>query len=744
MAIDRIQGLGIFVAVTLIAGSPTGKADTIEEIVVTAQKREQRLQDVGISISAFTDERIRLLRLFNSDELAAQTPGLQAASFSGDPTVMLFAIRGVGQNDFADHHEGPTAVYVDEAYVSMLGAVGFQIFDLARIEVLRGPQGTLFGRNTTGGLVHYVTAKPTDKFEALVDLTSDEQNQFRVESFLNGPLGQKANARLSFAANQNDGYLKNRIGPDVHEVDNTAARLQLQFDPTGDIAVLLKLHGAKDHKTDVGGFEQRASIPGADGLGEYLPDDVNADWFGLGSCAGCDPLGYKDADGDPWAGDFDTPGKFNRKAYGGTLNLTWSGKAFSIISVTDVLDLDKTYGEDSDGSPNPLALFESDQDTRQFTQELRIAGESEQLTWTAGFYYLDINGDYTNRFASPLFDADEHNAYTLDTRSWAVFGQIEYQLAADWRLITGLRWTEEDKTFSFEPTCIGSGCLGFFVFPGSGTVSDIGGYTQTTVGDQTKMSDGNWDGRLQLEWSKENLLIYGGVTRGHKSGGFNAPIDALLLPDQMRYDPEVLTSYEVGFKSAMSDQRFGVNGSFFYYDYDDKQAFTFSGLTTYLLNRPSEVYGTELELFAKPWENFDLVLGLSSLSATVEDVPLPSGRLADQDMAQAPELTLNGLARKAWPIGDLMLSASLNASYVSEQYFNTINHSTARADSYNLWNGRVDLSGAGDRWNVGLFVNNIFDEHAATYAIDVSSFGYSLLSYAPPRWYGAQVRYHWN
>ena len=459
MAIDRIQGLGIFVAVTLIAGSPTGKADTIEEIVVTAQKREQRLQDVGISISAFTDERIRLLRLFNSDELAAQTPGLQAASFSGDPTVMLFAIRGVGQNDFADHHEGPTAVYVDEAYVSMLGAVGFQIFDLARIEVLRGPQGTLFGRNTTGGLVHYVTAKPTDKFEALVDLTSGEQNQFRVESFLNGPLGQKANARLSFAANQNDGYLKNRIGPDVHEVDNTAARLQLQFDPTGDIAVLLKLHGAKDHKTDVGGFEQRASIPGADGLGEYLPDDVNADWFGLGSCAGCNPLGYKDADGDPWAGDFDTPGKFNRKAYGGTLNLTWSGKAFSIISVTDVLDLDKTYGEDSDGSPNPLALFESDQDTRQFTQELRIAGESEQLTWTAGFYYLDINGDYTNRFASPLFDADEHNAYTLDTRSWAVFGQIEYQLAADWRLITGLRWTEEDKTFSFEPTCIGSGCL---------------------------------------------------------------------------------------------------------------------------------------------------------------------------------------------------------------------------------------------------------------------------------------------
>ena len=723
---------------------PVALAQVIEEVVVTAQKREQREQDVGISMTTFSPEQIRQLRLFNSEELARQTPNLQATSFSGDPTVMLFAIRGVGQNDFGDHHEGPTAIYIDEAYVSALGAVGFQIFDLERVEVLRGPQGTLFGRNATGGLVQYITAKPTDTLDAYLDLTMGEYNLRRLEGAISGPLGDRARLRLSVLSNQSDGYLSNRIGPDVHEVDGTAARLQFEYDFTPDFDMLLKLHGAEDNNSDVGAFGHRAAIPGPDGLGDFLPDNVNADLFGLGSCPGCDPIGYKDTDGDPWAGEYDQPGKFNRDAYGTTLRLTLERENYTFTSLTDLLDLEKTYGEDSDGSPNPLLFFESSQDLQHLSQEFRLNGGNDRLDWTAGFFYLDIDGDYTSVLGSPLFDATQLNIFDLETTSWAVFGQVEYDFTPAWRIIAGLRWTEDEKKYTFDPACTGTGCVGFFVFPGSGTVSDIGGFNEMTVGSLATLDDGDWAGKLQLEWTDENVLVYGGITRGHKAGGFNAPVDGLLLPQEMIYESEILTNYEIGFKSTLAENRVTLNGAAFYYDYDNKQAFTFSGLTSYLLNRPSEASGLELELAARPAEELDIVFGLATLDATVDNIPLPSGLMAKQDAAQSPELTVNGLLRKGWPVGTGMLDVIVDGSYVSEQYFNTINHRTARSDSYSLWNARVEYTGADNRWNLGFFLNNITDEDVITYAIDVSAFGYSLQSFGPPRWFGAQFRYSWQ
>ena len=236
MTSSRLIFKGIFRGVVAASLSCTcavaSAAQTIEEIIVTAQKREQLAQDVGISISAFSAEQIRTLNFSNSEDVARHTPGLQSTSFAGDPTVMLFAIRGVGQNDFADHHEGPTAIYVDGAYVSALGALGFHMFDLERVEVLRGPQGTLFGRNATGGLVQYISAKPSDEFEGFVDLTLGEYDQRRFEGAVSGPLSDNVRVRLSVASNKHDGWLENRIGSDVHAADNIATRLQFDFDIT--------------------------------------------------------------------------------------------------------------------------------------------------------------------------------------------------------------------------------------------------------------------------------------------------------------------------------------------------------------------------------------------------------------------------------------------------------------------------------------------------------------------------------
>jgi iron complex outermembrane receptor protein len=716
----------------------------IEEIIVVAQKREQPAQDVGIAITAFTGETIRNLRTYTSEDIANQTPNLQSASFSADPTVMLFAIRGVGQNDFGDHHEGPTAIYVDEAYVSSLGATGFQLFDIERVEVLRGPQGTLFGRNATGGLVHYFTVKPGDDFDAFAEASYGEYNQQRLEGAIGGGLGSQARARLSVLSSQNDGYLENRIGPDVHETDAFAARLQFEVDISQSADVWLKLYTAEDNNPDVGGFTHRAALPGPDGLGDFLASDVNADLWGLGSCPGCDVLGYRDDDGDPWAGEFDQPGKFNRDGTGGTLRITADMPVFTFTALTDWSELEKSYGEDSDGSPNPLYLFESTQDSSQWSQEVRFNGERERFIWTAGAYYLNIDGDYSSRFASPLFDADQLNLFDLKTTSWAVFGQVEYELAANWRLIAGARWTEDEKDYSYDPQCSGTGCIGFFVFPGSGAVSDIGGFNSNTVGSLASQSDSDTAGKLQVEWQNDSVLVYGGVSRGFKAGGFNAPIDGLLLPEEMVYAGEKLTSYEVGFKSSFAGNAVRLNGAAFYYDYDDKQAFTFAGISSSLVNRNSEASGFELELTARPGPGWDIAIGLATLDATVDDVPLPSGISAKQEAAQAPDLTLNGMVRKTWELAGGTLSLTIDGSYVGEQYFNTINHRTSRSEAYSLFNGELGYSGANDRWSAGVFMNNMTDEDAVTYAIDVSGSGYALQSHVRPRWTGVRFRYSWE
>ncbi|MGI9325319.1 MAG: TonB-dependent receptor [Pseudomonadales bacterium] len=710
-------------------------SQTIEEIVVTAQKREQLAQDVGISISAFTAAQLRSLNFSNSEDVARHVPGLQAASFAGDPTVMLFAIRGVGQNDFADHHEGPTAIYVDGAYVSALGAVGFHLFDLERVEVLRGPQGTLFGRNATGGLVHYISAKPGDEFEGFIDVTVGEYNQRRFEGAVSGPISDEVRARLSLASNEHDGWLKNRIGPDVHEANSVASRLQLDADLSPKLSALLKLHWAEDDDVQGGGFEQRASVPGTDGLGEFLPATVNADLFGFGSCAGCDPLGYRDDDRDVWAGEFDTPDDFNREAYGGTLQLSWVSEGITLTSITDVLDIEKSYGEDSDGSPNPLLRYATYQDTQQFSQELRVAGLSQKVAWTAGLYYLQIEGDYRNVLDVPLFFAEQTNTYSLDTSSWALFGQFEYDLSERWRMILGLRWTEDDKDYEFEPLCAGIGCEGFFVFPGLGAVGDIGKYDDAD-------RDYDWAAKAALEWRVDSdLMLFAGVTRGNKASGFNAPLDGLLFPEEMPYDAEVLTSFELGFKSTLFDRALSLNGSAFYYHYKDKQAFTFSGLTQTLINRSSDIMGMELELSAAPADGLEVALGVSLLDATVDDIPLPSGRSANQEMAQAPELSINAMVQKQWRLGLGSLGIAVDASYVSEQFFNSINHRTSESDSYTLWNGRSTYRSANQRWSVALFVKNITEEEVVTYAIDASAFGYTVSTYAPPRWFGAEFRF---
>lgn len=712
-------------------GGPLNAA-VLEEIVVTAQKREQNLQDVGVSITAFSGDQARALGWTSSEDIASQTPGLVTASFSGDSTVSIFSIRGIGQNDFADHQEAPTAMYIDGVYIASTGAAGFQMFDIARVEVLRGPQGTLFGRNATGGLMHIITEKPTEEFEAYVDLMVGDFGQVRGEGAVSGPIADNVFGRLSFLQESADGYFENEgAGDDLRSRDYLGWRGQLEF-RAGDNAKVnwTAWQNITDHAT--GGIYDRITPAGADftGRGNDFPN-VN--------------------DGAP-----NVEGEVDKDSHGFMQTLVIDAGAFTFTSITDFQKINKYYLEDSDSGPDAYLWYDAAADVEQFSQELRLNGESENLKWQAGVYYLNIDGDYSSRIYIPSFGGNPFNDFTLSTESYSIFGQIEYDLSESFLLTAGVRWTDDKKEYGITSECFETDLQAAkdvfgpdSVGPGTGVdcayLESFGADVVLTLPGEQALDrhDEDYSGKLQLDYTMtDEVLLYAGVSRGMKGGGFTAPLDGLLPTSALSYEPEVLTSYEVGMKSQWWDGKARLNLSAFHYSYDDYQGFVFVGLTSVVVNNDATVTGGEIELYLSPSEGWDISMGVAVLDAKVEDVTFRDGvTIEDQDKTTSPDLTANLLVRKSWLLtNDAEFAVQVDGQYIDEQQLSTENSDLAMTSSYSIWNARVSY--ITDNWEVAAFAKNAGDKEYRTYAFDLEAdFGYSLEVYGPPRWVGVQAQY---
>jgi len=743
--------LRTLLAAPLLITTSVSQGQVLEEIIVTAQKRQQNLQDVGISVTAFTGETIDRLGYTNTTDIAQQTPSLNFVSFH--PVTTNISIRGISQNEFGDHLEPPVAVYVDDAYLSVLGAAHIQMYDVERVEVLRGPQGTLFGRNATGGLMHFISRKPTDQFSGFGQVTIAEYDQIKTEGAISGPLTDNLLARLSFQTNDHDGWLENRTGPDLRDSDSEAIRGQLLFQATENLDFWLKGHYAKN---DQGGnsYTHNASQLNGNLLGEYVGRDelgTYTDIFGLGvtfqTCPGCDGFGYVEPDDDPHTGSFDTEGKFKREISGATGKITWSLDDFTITSVTDYVHIDKDYSEDTDGSPFDQLAFHSGQDLDQFSQEIRLNGDTEKMRWLAGLYYLDIKNDTFQNFVengggffglvddmgnpiidSPLgvFDGKLH--LDLDTESWAVFGHMEYDFSEHWTGIAALRYTEDDKEASILNT------------------DNFGTYSLLDPSN-TPSTKGNWENissHVELDWKPNaDWLVYASWRRGHKAGSMAAGSFAPPDPDTLQHDEEVLNSYEIGFKATLLDGRARLNADVFYYDYEDYQAAFLIVFTQTIGNLDAEVYGGEIELEVAPIEGLIASLGVSFLDSTVEDVGMPDGTTQDRQLVAAPDYSLNGMVRYEWPAFTGSLSIQGDFNYVDEFCFTVICHPTEEDDGYFVGNLRAGYSTSDGSWQVYAFVNNVTDEEYRQFSVDGSFVGFTSEAFASPRWYGGTIRYQW-
>lgn len=749
----------VSVALFLAAMAGSAHAQQLEEVVVTAQKRAQSMQEVGMSVTGLSGDMLRELNLRSATEIAAQTPGLAIADIFGGAGNQSFTLRGVGLNDFSEHNESPVALYTDGVYQATLAGANFQLFDIERVEVLRGPQGTLYGRNTTGGLVHYLSVRPSATPDGYIEVQGARFNERRIEGAVGGPLGDALRGRVSFLYNEHDGWRSSQFpGVDTANQKNAVAgRVQLEYSPSDALDALLSVRASSNH-TVGGTYKHLSSMYAADGYTE-IATPANEENPGCVAVAGAptgpgnDCFGYRDTDPNVYRTNNDRQPYNNVDAWGASLTIDAKLDSATLTSITAFESVKKQFGEDTDMGPFPAIAVTNPVDSRQYSQELRLAGRSGALIWTGGLYYYDRKIDTgSGTDLSGIGLPNDVFEDQLRSKSASVFGQIEYALSDEVTLIGGARFAHEDQRFELiarDEFGITPVFLGVSPDPIPGYV--VFDFTKAAVGDLTRQKDDLFTFRGGIDWRPApGTLLYASVARGTKSAGWNGAIDGTGIigssrVDQIPYGAEKLLAYEIGAKTEPLPW-LRVNGAVFYYDYKDFQAFTFDQLSQVISNRPASVQGLELEVTATPTERFDALLGVSVLDTQVDDV-VSVGEIVtrSREMVLAPKYALNGLLRYHVPVGSGMeLSFQLDSRYVAKQFFDLQNNPIARQGGYAVANAAVTLDADGGRWSLSLWAKNLADREYRTYAIPVTGLGFTQQMYGTPRWYGGTLRYRWR
>ncbi len=815
------------VLASVIAGlslsSSVNAQSVLEEIVVVAQKREQNLQEVPIAISAFTGAQMDALGVSESFDIATFSPGVHiSGNLAGQNTQ--FSIRGVTQNDFNDIIEAPNAVYLDEGYIAVAQAQTFAVFDINRVEILKGPQGTLFGRNATGGLVHFISNAPS--FEETSGYLDVEVGQFDVpnnadryvvEGALGGPLSDTLAARVAFRYAKQDPYLENLYdssaqlpflgdpgpgaGADLGDDDSQAVRVRFAFSPNDKLQMDLSFNHAEsevatgpyqskstlgivqDHDGDPSTpaelinvintpanesrltvlLDQNGNDTGFDGGADIEDGDQLLPGGGGGLpgrlAPGADFFGYLDPDGD----DFTFSGDFAFADQGSTENTGVNFRAvydlsngMTFTSITDWKTYEKLLFIDVDSAPvNQLANYAA-VDGDSFTQEFRLSGESDNTRWVAGLFYLNIDSESDNGLKGPqgsfadVFGGvpiDVGTVAQLETDSYSIFGQLEYDLSPDLTLIAGLRAMREEKDFQLN-LGVAPSESSFVVNTSpcfSGQLDACFPFTGIQYNDD--ISDTLWAGKLQLTYNlSEDIMLYGGVNRGVKAGSYNAPLLGAYFGSGgdagLPYDAEVLTSYEGGFKATLGGGTTRINGTAFYYDYSDYQAFLFVGVGGVVINKDADNYGVELEIQTTPMEGLDIILTGAYFDATVKDVslrngsPLPS---SDVDPTYAPEFQATGLVRYGFDALGGQMAVQADVSYSDDYYYNLRNFDADKFPSYTVVNAQVSY--AVNDWLATLAVRNLTDERPGVQGFDLATLcGCNEVAYKAPRYVAFSLR----
>jgi len=729
------------------AQTSTQDSGAIEEIVVTAQKRSENLQDVPVSVTALTSDALAARGVNNVLALNNLAPGMRisAADAAANPKIY---IRGVGLSDFNPNASSGVGVYVDGVYIGSPLAQMAGFFDLAQVEVLRGPQGTLYGRNTNGGAINITTKRPSQTFGADASLEYSTFNAVTADLGVGGPIvADKLAFRVAGQYARDDGYTYNRVtGHDLNAANHWAGRVSLLYTPREDFELLTQVNRyvnrgdatAPGHRAL---FPSSAAVTGPDGF-------CASNAYASGKCA--DLFGYADTDNNPRAVDANLEGKDKVDLFGASSQATWKLGGMSLVSVTSWQWAHRNDLENTDASPRQMLEINYRSRQNQFTQELRLQSDdsSARLNWVLGAYFMDEKVEDNTRqdvlrdlrplFVTPANPTGVSLAnsvatfgypYTQKTKGYAVFGQADYKLTERLTGTVGLRWSADDKSIDYKSQAE-DGLVILLTSKQNKTFSAL-------------------SGRLGLRYAvSDDTNVYATYNRGYKSGGFFGGL-ATTAAEMEPYDNETLDAYELGMKSEFLDRRVRLNVSGFYYDYKNQQVFaqtTRNGLTVLVLDNAanSKVWGGEAEITARPVQPLTLTAGVSLLHAKYGDYFTEGKDFTGNWLPQSPKVTFNAAATWVAPLANgASIVANVDANYSSKVYFDNSNAARLSQDAVWIAGAQLSWRSPDRKIEAGAFARNLFDKTYTVALSNIDSLGEDLLSYNRPRSLGIFLRYHY-
>jgi len=802
MRIRPKQALPIICAAAFTSPTHAAQSDAargaLEEIVVTAQRRAESINDVGMSIQAIDAESLEALRVTSVRDLTTIVPSFTVSqSYQGVPT---YTLRGIGFNTINLSATSTVGTYVDEvAYAYPIMNTG-PLMDLERVEVLKGPQGTLYGRNTTAGLINFITAKPTDDFQAGATAEVGNYETYNINGFISGPLTETISARLALSSqNSGEGWQEsNSRSERLGEIKKNGARLSLAFDPGENTHIDFSATYWRNETDTVAGQgigftpATAASPFNAPGLVNYVAGNqpreaTNADWA---------PEAVRGANIGTGLG-FQGPLREDNPFTGLKLRLDQNlSETVRLVSLTSYNDFERDALSDWSGVPYEILLQHTTGTIESIAEDLHIEGGDDSMHWLVGGYYANdkiVDGNrtllgqnanvtlirtvgqpllatpfnccgYTSTDLSQAFRSYEDIGH-IETNTWSVFANGDWRLNEALRLNAGVRYTEDEQKYHGCSRDFNGNMLpnvnvvnralylqtyGVFAAPISQGQCNTFDPTTGTFGEvRSTLDEDNLAWRVSLDWNvADQTLMYLSASRGAKAG--TTPINAANLARQNApVKQELLTAYELGLKSTLAQNRVQLNLSGFFYDYQDKQISTYFADPIYtalarLDNVPkSAAYGVEGELTWSPSRSLTLAASALWLHTEIQDYigTNAAGQPQNFDGAEfiySPEFQGSLSVIFDHEITDALgLQVTLNTRYQSES--NTIFEDLPlyALPSYGLVNASIGLHGRDDRWSVTLWGRNLADEYS--WSAVASNANVVVRFPNPPLTYGATL-----
>jgi len=714
----------------------------LEEVVVTAQKRGESLQEVPIAISALSGDQLAERQIRTAADLMMSVPNLQVNSPLGE-SVPIFSLRGISMSDFGLAQNGPIAVYYDEVYKGNLAILGLGMFDLERVEVLKGPQGTLYGKNTTGGAINFIAKKPEFETGGNLSVGYGKYDHYSADGAFQTPLSESWAARMAFTFDRADGWMRNAFpgAPDGSATRQYGLRGSLRYNPSDIVDIVIRASTSLQNPRNYTGI----ALPGPEGIGGEIYG-----MFGL-------PADFREGLGKR---EINTPDISKRRQRTHALAVNADIQLSDELTLTSITSWDRgtflNSHEDSDGTPLTTSEATYYGKTKQIAQDFRLTSDySSRFNFIVGAYFnheeidsftdtnfftdVDVTGDGVinaeDCVAGGFFIAcNVFNQFEQEKTSYALYSDFTYDLTEQVTLRGGLRYTHDKGKLNDFMAQVRAVDLTPLINTIPGSETDLFATTSK------RFTDDNVSGKIGVDYSPADaILLYASYSQGYRGAAFSG--QAFYDPSELTVaKPEKVEVFEAGFKTELLDHRVRFNGSAFWYNYKNQQFINVDPETTaaVLINLPkARIYGAEFDVQVMPTANIALSTAIGLLDTEVERGTADGINVRGNRLINAPSFTMSSAIDWTISLGDWgAVDARVDVAHASGQYYDILNRSNTYENGYTLVNSRIRFYPHDERYGIAFWAKNLTNELYYTNLIDASGLGYTYSHVNAPRTYG--------